>query len=53
MTHKVMVYDIEHDRQTTREFESARAAHDYATALKRFWLNRPNPAPVHVEVYPV
>lgn len=53
MKHEVMVYDIEHDRKTLRQFDSAVAAHEYARALKQFWLNRPNPAPVHIEVLPV
>lgn len=50
MKHKVNIYDIEHDKMTIREFGSRMQAEDYALALKRFFLNRPNPAPIFIEV---
>lgn len=52
MKAQVMVYDIEGDKKTTREFANKELAEDYALNLKRVLLDRPNPAPVHIEVLP-
>lgn len=53
MKHKVQLYDIEHDQSQWREFETYEAAKQNADELKKFFIERLNPAPVFIDVMPV
>lgn len=48
--YKVMIYNIAEDTRAIREFTSPTGAASYANAMKQFYLDRPDPAPVHIDL---